>query len=338
MAARTWRNSLLLTLTALIWGVAFVAQSEGSAYMGSSTFTGLRFLMAAAALYPFIYIADRRRKAAGTPGQAGGDAVPGADRRVMPGSDRASLWRAGFILGALLCVASLLQQEGIAQGASAGKAGFVTATYIVLVPILNLLIFRKKTNPLIWIGVAVALAGLYLLCIDKESLSLQLSDLLLILCALGYSFQILAIDRFSPRFDALKLSAIQFLSCGVLASIVMVFTDIRPVGLAAWGAAFTSWNAWIPLLYAAILSSAVGYTLQIIAQKGLNPTVASLLMSLESVFAALAGWFILRQSLTPRELLGCALVFAAVLLAQLAPTQDRRQNPSFREVSESITT
>lgn len=324
MAARTWRNSLLLTLTALIWGVAFVAQSEGSAYMGSSTFTGLRFLMAAAALYPFIYIADRRRKAAGTPGQAGGDAVPGADRRVMPGSDRASLWRAGIILGALLCVASLLQQEGIAQGASAGKAGFVTATYIVLVPILNLLIFRKKTNPLIWIGVAVALAGLYLLCIDKESLSLQLSDLLLILCALGYSFQILAIDRFSPRFDALKLSAIQFLSCGVLASIVMVFTDIRPVGLAAWGAAFTSWNAWIPLLYAAILSSAVGYTLQIIAQKGLNPTVASLLMSLESVFAALAGWFILRQSLTPRELLGCALVFAAVLLAQLAPTQDRR--------------
>lgn len=324
MAARTWRNSLLLTLTALIWGVAFVAQSEGSAYMGSSTFTGLRFLMAAAALYPFIYIADRRRKAAGTPGQAGGDAMPGSDRRVMPGSDRASLWRAGFILGALLCVASLLQQEGIAQGASAGKAGFVTATYIVLVPILNLLIFRKKTNPLIWIGVAVALAGLYLLCIDKESLSLQLSDLLLILCALGYSFQILAIDRFSPRFDALKLSAIQFLSCGVLASIVMVFTDIRPVGLAAWGAAFTSWNAWIPLLYAAILSSAVGYTLQIIAQKGLNPTVASLLMSLESVFAALAGWFILRQSLTPRELLGCALVFAAVLLAQLAPTQDRR--------------
>ena len=320
MAARTWRNSLLLTLTALIWGVAFVAQSEGSAYMGSSTFTGLRFLMAAAALYPFIYIADRRRKAAGTPGQAGGDAVPGADRRVMPGSDRASLWRAGIILGALLCVASLLQQEGIAQGASAGKAGFVTATYIVLVPVLNLLIFRKKTNPLIWIGVVVALAGLYLLCIDKESLSLQLSDLLLILCALGYSFQILAIDRFSPRFDALKLSAIQFLSCGVLASIVMVFTDIRPVGLAAWGAAFTSWNAWIPLLYAAILSSAVGYTLQIIAQKGLNPTVASLLMSLESVFAALAGWFILRQSLTPRELLGCALVFAAVLLAQLAGT------------------
>ena len=304
MAGNTWKHSLLLTLAAVIWGVAFVAQSEGSAYMGSSTFTGLRFLMAAAALYPFIVL---RKK---TPGQAGGDAG------VMPGSDRASLWRSGTILGVLLCVASLLQQEGIAQGASAGKAGFITATYIVLVPILNLLIFKKKTSPVVWVGVAVALAGLYLLCLDKASFSLHLSDLLLILCALAYSFQILAIDRFSPRFDALKLSAIQFLSCGVLSSIVMVLADIVPTGLAAWGATFTSWGAWIPLLYAAILSSAVGYTLQIVGQKGLNPTLASLLMSLESVFAALAGWLILHQRLSPRELLGCALVFAAVLLAQ----------------------
>ena len=131
--------------------------------------------------------------------------------------------------------------------------------------------------------------------------------MLLILCALAYAFQILAIDRYSPRFDALKLSAIQFLTCGILASLVMVFTDIVPVGLSAWAAPFASLGAWIPLLYAAILSSAVGYTLQIVGQKGLNPTVASLLMSLESVFAALAGWLILRQHLTPRELLGCVL-------------------------------
>ena len=301
MAGNTWKHSLLLTLTALIWGVAFVAQSEGSAYMGSSTFTGLRFLMAAAALYPFILLSNRRC--------------------VVHGSDRASLWRSGTILGVLLCVASLLQQEGIAQGASAGKAGFITATYIVLVPILNLLIFKKKTSPVIWVGVAVALAGLYLLCLDRTSFSLRLSDLLLILCALAYSFQILAIDRFSPRFDALKLAAIQFLSCGVLSSIVMVLADIVPTGLAAWGATFTSWGAWIPLLYAAILSSAVGYTFQIIGQKGLNPTLASLLMSLESVFAALAGWLILHQQMSLREILGAALVFIAVLLAQLAPSK-----------------
>lgn len=302
---RSWKHALLLTLTALIWGVAFVAQTEGSHFMGSSTFTGLRFLIAAATLYPFIVLVKK------TPGQAGGDAG------ARPGSDRASLWRSGTILGVLLCVASLLQQEGIALGASAGKAGFITATYIVLVPVLNLMVFRKKTRPVIWIGVAIALAGLYLLCLDKASLSLGLSDVLLILCALAYAFQILAIDRFSPRFDALKLSAIQFLTCGILASLVMVFADIVPVGLSAWAAPFASWGAWIPLLYAAILSSAVGYTLQIVGQKGLNPTVASLLMSLESVFAALAGWLILRQHLTPRELLGCALVFVAVLLAQL---------------------
>ena len=309
MAARPWRHSLLLTLTALIWGVAFVAQSEGSAYMGSCTFTGLRFLIAAAALYPVIRFAERRRRvpAGETPGQAGGDR----------GSDRASLWRSGTILGALLCVASLLQQEGIAQGASAGKAGFITTIYIVLVPVLGLLLFKKKTSPAIWIGVAVTLAGLYLLCISDASFSLQMSDILLILCAFAYSFQILAIDRFSPRYDALKLAAIQFLSCGVFSSLLMIFTDIAPAGLSAWAASFSSWNAWISLLYAAVFSSAVGYTFQILGQKGLNPTVASLLMSLESVFAALAGWIILHQRLSPRELLGCVLVFAAVLLAQM---------------------
>lgn len=312
MASRSWRHSLLLTFTALIWGVAFVAQSEGSAYMGSCTFTGLRFLVAAAALYPVIRIADRRRVPTGKPpGQAGGD------MNVMPGSDRASLWRSGTILGFLLCVASLLQQEGITQGASAGKAGFITTIYIVLVPIFNLLLFRKKTSPAIWIGVAVTLAGLYLLCIKDASFSLQLSDILLILCAFAYSFQILAIDRFSPRYDALKLAASQFFSCGVFSSLLMIFTDIVPAGLSAWAASFSSWNAWIPLLYAAIFSSSVGYTLQIVGQKGLNPTVASLLMSLESVFAALAGWLILHQRLSPRELLGCALVFAAVMLAQM---------------------
>lgn len=305
---RSWRNSLLLTLTALIWGVAFVAQSAGSAYMGSCTFTGLRFLIGAAALWPFIAIGDRKRNRADI------------HHSGTPGSDRASLWRAGIILGTLLCIASLLQQEGITLGASAGKAGFITATYIVLVPILNLVVFKKKTSPAIWIGVAVALAGLYLLCIDRESLSIAFADVLLILCALAYSFQILAIDRYSPKFDALKLSAIQFLSCGILSSAVMLFADVVPMGAAQWLRSLATWNVWIPLLYAAILSSAVGYTLQIVAQKGLNPTVASLLMSLESVFAVLAGWLILHQRLTPRELLGAALIAVAVVLAQLAPS------------------
>ena len=295
---RQLRNSLLLTLTALIWGVAFVAQSAGSAYMASCTFTGLRFLIAAAALCPVIAIGDRKRSRA----------------------QRRGLWRAGILCGTLLCVASLLQQEGIALGTGAGKAGFITAFYIVLVPILNLLVFRKRTGAALWLSVAIAIAGLYLLCIN-ESLSVQLSDLLVLLCAVAFSFQILAVDRFSPVYDALKLAAIQFLACGVLASVLMVFRDILPVGLAAWSAPLTTWDAWIPLLYAAILSSGVGYTLQIVGQKGLNPALASLLMSLESVFAVLAGWLILGQRMTPRELLGSLLLFIAVLIAQLVPSK-----------------
>ena len=297
---RTLRNSLLLTLTALIWGVAFVAQSEGSQYMGSCTFTGLRFLIAAAVLWPVIRL-TRRHDSVETP------------------ASRRKLWKAGVLCGTLLCLASLLQQEGIELGTGAGKAGFITATYIVLVPILNYVVFRRRTGWGLWLGVVIALAGLYLLCMDT-SFSIQFSDALVLLCAVAFSFQILAVDRFSPSCDALKLAAIQFLTCGTLASVLMVFRDIAPVGLTAWAAPFATWDAWIPLLYAAILSSAVGYTLQIVGQKGLNPTLASLLMSLESLFAVLAGWLILHQRLTPRELLGAALMAVAIVLAQLAPS------------------
>jgi drug/metabolite transporter (DMT)-like permease len=305
---RQLRNSLLLALTAAIWGVAFVAQSEGSQYMGSCTFTGLRFLIAAAALLPVIWMTDRHPDR-----HAGLDPASRASR---------GLWKAGIICGVLLCIASLVQQEGIAQGTGAGKAGFITATYIVLVPILNWVVFHRRTGWALWLGVAIGLVGLWFLCIDS-TFTIQRSDLLVLLCAVAFSFQILAVDRFSPRYDAVRLAAIQFLTCGVLASVLMVFRDIAPVGLKAWAAPFASWDAWIPLLYAAILSSAVGYTLQIVGQKGLNPTLASLIMSTESLFAVLAGWLILHQRLTPRELLGAALIAVAVVLAQLAPSSNK---------------
>lgn len=299
---RQLRNSLLLTLTAAIWGFAFVAQSEGSQYMGSCTFTALRSLIAAAALWLVIRVTDHR-KSADTPASHKG------------------LWKAGAICGALLFVASLVQQEGIALGTGAGKAGFITATYIVLVPILNFVLLHRRTGWTLWLGVAIGLAGLWFLCMDAD-FTVQRSDLLVLLCAVAFTFQILAVDQFSPRYDALKLSAIQFLTCGVLASVLMVLIDIVPVGFSAWAEPFASRDAWIPLLYAAILSSAVGYTLQIVGQKGLNPTLASLLMSTESLFAVLAGWLILHQKLTPREMLGAALMAVAIVLAQLAPQKD----------------
>ncbi len=317
---RQLRNSLLLALTAAIWGVAFVAQSEGSQYMGSCTFTGLRFLIAAAALLPVIWMTDRHKRGAG--GISGSELFFASGTKYESGAHRRGLWWAGIICGVLLCIASLVQQEGIAQGTGAGKAGFITATYIVLVPILNWVVFRRRTGWVLWLGVAVGLVGLWFLCIDA-AFTIQRSDLLVLLCAVAFSFQILAVDRFSPRYDAVKLSAIQFLACGALASVLMVFRDIAPVGLKAWSAIFASWDAWIPLLYAAILSSAVGYTLQIVGQKGLNPTLASLIMSTESLFAVLAGWLILHQRLTPRELLGAALIAVAVVLAQLAPSSNK---------------
>lgn len=299
---RQLRNSLLLTLTAAIWGFAFVAQSEGSQYMGSCTFTALRSLIAAAALWLVIRITDHRKSADTSASHKG-------------------LWKAGAICGALLFVASLVQQEGIALGTGAGKAGFITATYIVLVPILNFVLLHRRTGWTLWLGVAIGLAGLWFLCMDAD-FTVQRSDLLVLLCAVAFTFQILAVDQFSPRYDALKLSAIQFLTCGVLASVLMVLIDIVPVGFSAWAEPFASRDAWIPLLYAAILSSAVGYTLQIVGQKGLNPTLASLLMSTESLFAVLAGWLILHQKLTPREMLGAALMAVAIVLAQLAPQKD----------------
>ena len=299
------RSPLLLTLTALIWGVAFVAQSEGSNYMGSGTFIGIRFLIAAIVLLPFIRVSDRKR---------GGSSTP---------KERKALWRAGIICGFWLFVASFFQQEGIALGTGAGKAGFITATYIVIVPIIGRILYKKRTGAAIWIGVVIALAGLYLLCITGK-LALQISDVLILLCALTFSFQILSVDRFSSQFDALKLAAIQFLTCGVLGTLAAIPLDIASVGFANWAAPLSGWSAWIPLLYAGILSSAVGYTLQIVGQKDFNPTVASLLMSLESVFAVLAGWLLIHQTMTLREAVGAALVFVAVIIAQLRRHTDQR--------------
>ena len=295
------RNPLLLTLAAMVWGVAFVAQDEGSNYIGSCSFTGIRFLIAAAVLFPFIRLMEARRKSDGP---------------------SKKLWISGIICGVLLCAASLLQQEGIALGTNAGKAGFLTALYIVLVPLANLLFFRKRTALTVWIGVALALAGIYLLCM-KGVVALNLPDLLVILSAFLFALQILAVDRFSPLYSSLKLAAIQFLTCGAISSLIMIPVDILPIGFNAWLSTFTAPGAWMSLVFASVFSGAMGYTLQIAGQKGVNPAVASLIMSLESLFAVLAGWLILHQTMTPREMAGAALIFAAVLLAQV-PARKRK--------------
>ena len=219
-------------------------------------------------------------------------------------------------MGVALFFAANAQQLGIYLGAQVSKAGFLTALYILLVPILGLFI-KKKCGWNIWVGVGISLVGMYFLCM-KGSFKLEWMDIALIASAFLFSIQILLIDHFSPHSDPVRLSSIEFLVCGVLSVIPAVFYDIPHMGgLKPWFYAFAGWDAWIPILYAGVCSSGIAYTLQVVAQPGLNPTVASLIMSFEAVFGTLAGWIILHQTLTTREVIGCVLMFVAIVIAQL---------------------
>lgn len=283
------KNNILLVLTALIWGCAFVAQSVGMDYVGPFTFNMARFLIGAIVLLPVIWFMDRQRKT-------------GAEK----GAGQKTLIIGGICCGIALAVASTLQQWGILF-TTVGKAGFITAMYIVIVPLLGIFI-GKKVRPLIIGCVAIAVVGFYFLCMT-ESFRLGLGDFLVLLCAIAFSIHILVIDHFSPKVDGVKMSAIQFLTAAIISAVPTLLWE-QPV--------FTEiLQAWQPVLYAGVMSCGVAYTLQIIAQKNADPTVASLLLSLESVFSVLAGWVLLGQGLSLKELFGCVLIFCAIILAQL---------------------
>ena len=298
------RNTFLLLLTAFIWGSAFVAQSVGMDYIGPFTFNCVRNLIGGMVLLPFIWFRERQSHQNSA---KDGASIPGSSREP---ADRRTLICGGICCGAALCVASSLQQIGI-QYTTVGKAGFITAMYIVLVPIFGMFL-KRGAGLKVWVSVMLAVTGLYLLCM-KEDMSLQKGDILVLLCAAAFSFHILIIDHFSPRTDAVKMACIQFFVCGVLSGVLAV-TERPQLSLLM--------AAWLPILYAGVLSSGVAYTLQIIAQKNMNPTVASLIMSLESVFSVLAGWVLLGQRMSARELGGCVLMFAAIILTQL-PSGER---------------
>lgn len=288
------RNSILLLLAATIWGVAFVAQSVAMDYIGPFTFNCIRSLLGGAVLLPVIGIFSISKKEKNEKSE---EPFFKRNRTLIIG---------GLCCGLALCIASNLQQIGIVT-TSAGKAGFITAFYIVFVPIVNLF-FGKKSSFLIWISVALALVGLYLLCIT-ESLSINQGDLYLLLCAIVFTIHILVIDHFSPLVDGVKMSCIQFFVSGILSAIPMFLFE-EP--------SFTQLKAAsVSILYAGIMSCGVAYTLQIVGQKNMNPTIASLILSLESVVSVLAGWVILHQTLSVREIIGCILMFGAIIFAQL---------------------
>lgn len=288
------RSNFMLLLTALIWGCAFVAQSVGMDYVGPFTFNCVRFVIGAVVLLPCIAFLDKMNGR--TPSVWG-------TRDVQ---QRKTLLLGGLACGTTLAVASGLQQVGILY-TTVGKAGFITALYIVMVPLLGLVVHKRVGLP-VWAAVALAVVGMYLLCIT-DGFSIGLGDTIMLLCAVVFALQILAVDYFSARTDGVRLSCLQFLVCGVWNAIPMFATETPRMT--------DIFSAWLPILYAGILSCGVAYTLQVIAQRNTAPAVASLLMSLESVFAVLAGWVLLGEQLSARELLGCALVFGAILLAQL---------------------
>ena len=289
------RGSVLLLLTAAIWGVAFVAQSVGMDYVGGFTFNSVRSLIGALVLLPVMLFLDHRE-----PRSKAQSAF--ADRTLLTG---------GAVCGVFLCLASNCQQFGI-KYSTVGKAGFITALYIVLVPVFGLFL-KKKCGPFIWTAVVVALAGLYLLCM-QDGFSLDKGDILLLCCAILFAFQILAVDHYSPLVSGVKLSMMQFLICGIGSGIPALLFEHPEISQIL--------AAWKPVLYAGVLSCGVAYTLQIIGQRDLNPTIASLIMSLESCISVLAGWMILHQTLSLREITGCTVMFAAIILAQL-PSSSR---------------
>ncbi len=296
------KNSLILLLTATIWGVAFVAQSAGMEYVGGFTFNCIRSLIGGVVLIPCIFwLRKFKAKEQGT--------LPVGELKQSEGSwleRNKTLCRGGVCCGVVLCVASNLQQHGI-KYTTVGKAGFITALYIVLVPILGLFL-HKRVGKLIWLGVCFAVLGLYFLCIN-ETFTVGKGDLLVLACALVFAIHILVIDYFAPKVDCVAMSCIQFFTCGILSGIPMLlFEQISVESLL---------SAAGPILYAGVLSCGVAYTLQIIGQRNMNPTVASMILSLESVISVLAGMLILHQRLSVCELIGCAFMFVSVVLSQL---------------------
>lgn len=286
-----------LLLGTVIWGGAFVAQSVGMDMIGPMTFQAVRCGLAVLALMAFIALAELR--------QIKLYFKKWADPR---------LWKAGTLCGIALFVASGLQQIGLVY-TDAGKAGFITAMYIVIVPLLGLF-FHKRPSPAAFVGIVLAVIGMYLLCGAGVS-RINIGDILLMGCAVAFAVQITLVDRLSGGCDSLRLNCIQALVVAVLSALFMVTETVN------WDLVL---SCWVPLSYAGVLSMGAGYSLQIIGQKRIEPTAASMIMSLESVFAVLFGALLLNETMTKWEIAGCILVFTAVILSQLPGKKGVLQN------------
>lgn len=289
---RKFKYALALLAAAFFWGTTFAAQSIGADYVGPFTYLTIRSYIGTAFLLPFIFGRSVYAK--------GKNTEKPADTEKRP------LLTAGVCCGFFLFASSALQQYGIGYSTTA-NASFVTAMYVVIVPLLSLFLGRKP-GVRVWISVILCVAGLYLLCM-KEGFTLSYGDIFLLVCAFGFSLQIMTINHFSPKVDGLKLSASQFFTVAILATVCMLLFE-HPEKDALI-------KAMPSILYAGIFSNGIAYTCQIIGQKHVNPTVASLIMCLESVFGTLSGWLVLHEVLSIREISGCVVMFGAILLCTI---------------------
>lgn len=290
------QGNILLFITALIWGAAFVAQKIGVVQLGVFTFTATRFFISGVALLPIVLATGHKKK----------EIQYELKNSAAIKTGRKYLLMGGVVCGLCLMLATVTQQVGLTT-TTAGKAGFITALYILFVPILRFF-GGKKVKPLVWLSVLAAVAGLYLLCV-KEGFSIDKGDLMVLLCALIFSVHILMIDWVSPYTDGVKMSCIQFFVASATAAIPMIIFEKPDIQAIV--------SCWAPLLYLGVVSGGIGYTLQILGQKNTEPTVASLILSLESVFAAISGAMFLQERFSVKELIGCALMFAAIIVSQI---------------------
>lgn len=301
------RNESLLVLTAFIWGVTFVAQRIGGDNLGPFTFGCIRSFIGAAALFFVIPIMDRLNL---------------TDKKKVTKENWKLIRKGGILCGIFVAFTNMFQQLGLYLGTSVSKAGFLTASYIVMVPVLGIFL-GKKCNVRVWLSVCITIFGLYLLCM-KEGLTFQISDLFIILCAFMCAMHILMVDLFMERVEVIRMALVQLVTAGIVGIFPMFFIEMHHSlqGIMEWSSMFLSWKAWIPLLYAGIMSSGIAYTLQNVGQKGVNPSIASLILSLESVFSMLVGCIVFGERMNVREIIGCGLIFIAVLLAQM-PHKDK---------------
>lgn len=297
-SAKNLKGSIVLLIAAMIWGFAFVAQDVAAELIEPFTLNGVRFLIGSVSLLPVILVMSKKT---------------GKPVLEKTAEDRKVLLRAGILCGVFLCIAANIQQFGIAiyppEAASSGRSGFITALYVVLVPIFGIFL-KKKIGLNVWISVALATVGMYLLCFAEGISGIYLGDIIVLCCAFGFTLQIMCIDKYGNLVDGVKLSCIEFLISGVLSLLLMaIFENPELANIL---------SAWKQLIFLGVFSSGIAYTFQIIGQQNMeNPTVASIIMSLESVFAAIGGVLLLNESMTIREIIGCIIMFGAIILSQL---------------------